>query len=61
MQVLWFERARVDVRELFDYLLERNPGAARRVAAAIENQVEELADHPAIGRPGRVISARVSW
>lgn len=58
MQTFWLRRARVDLRGLFDCLLERNPNAARRIAAVIENQVQEPADHPGIGRPGRVAGTR---
>jgi len=58
MQVLWLDRAAADLAELFDYLLERNPGAALRVLSAIQGQVLMLGDHPGLGRPGRVPGTR---
>ncbi len=58
MQVLWTEPARIDLRRLFDYLLERNPTAARPIAATIDRQMRGLADHPVMGRPGRVAGTR---
>lgn len=58
MQILWLDRAEADLNELFDYLLERNPRAARRVYDAIREHVRRLADHPGIGRPGRVAGTR---
>jgi len=58
MQIQWLEPARTDLRELFDYLLERNPDAVRRIAVAIESQVQTLVEHPGVGRPGRVAGTR---
>ncbi len=58
MQVLWLERAQADLDELFDYLIERDPRAALRIYEAIRDQVARLADHPGLGRPGRVLGTR---
>jgi toxin ParE1/3/4 len=58
MRIRWLDRAESDLAELFDYLLERNPRAARRVYDAIRDQVSKLAEHPGIGRPGRVAGTR---
>lgn len=58
MRIRWLDRAEADLSELFDYLLERNPRAARRVYDAIRAQVGQLAEHPGIGRPGRVAGTR---
>ncbi|HEY7065375.1 MAG TPA: type II toxin-antitoxin system RelE/ParE family toxin [Chloroflexota bacterium] len=58
MQVLWLEQAEADLRELSDYLLERSPGAALRTYEAIRESVAHLADHPGMGRPGRVAGTR---
>jgi autoinducer 2-degrading protein len=54
MQILWLDRAEADIDELFDYLIERNPQAARRIYDAIRDQVALLADQPGLGRPGRI-------
>lgn len=58
MQVRWLDRAEADLAELFDYLLERNPRAVRRVHDAIREQVGRLGEHPGIGRAGRVAGTR---
>lgn len=58
MRILWLDQAETDVDELFEYLLERDPRAARRVYEAIRQQVAQLADHPGLGRAGRVTGTR---
>ena len=58
MIVLWREQAEADLNEAFDYLIERDPAAALRVYEAIRTRVATLADHPALGRPGRVPETR---
>jgi toxin ParE1/3/4 len=58
MRILWLDRAQADIDELFAYLLERNPRAARRVYDTIRQQVNRLADQPQLGRPGRVTGTR---
>jgi toxin ParE1/3/4 len=56
--VLWRERAEADLNGAFDYLIERDPAAALRVYEAIRARVAMLADHPSLGRPGRVPETR---
>jgi toxin ParE1/3/4 len=58
MRVLWLDGAEADLADLFNDLLERNPRAALRVHSAINDQVRLLAEHPALGRPGRVPGTR---
>jgi toxin ParE1/3/4 len=58
MQIRWLDRAEADLDELFEYLLDRNPRAARRILQAIRDQVTLLADQPGLGRPGRVPDTR---
>jgi len=58
MRILWLDRAEADLDELFDYILDRDPRAARRVYDAIRGRVEPLSDQPAMGRPGRVAGTR---
>ena len=58
MRILWLDRAEADLDELFDYILDRDPRAARRVYDAIRGRVELLSDQPAMGRPGRVAGTR---
>ncbi len=58
MRVLWLERAEADLTELVDYLLARHRRAALRVYEAVRDQVALLADHPELGRLGRVPATR---
>ncbi len=58
MRVLWLKRAEADLNEAFDYLLERSPQAALRLYETIRQRVELLADHPHLGRAGRVEGTR---
>lgn len=41
-----------------DYISRDSPAAAERLVAAIEDGLELLARHPAMGRPGRVEGTR---
>jgi toxin ParE1/3/4 len=56
--VLWHGRARRDLDTLFDYLLQHDPRAALGALARIRHRVGQLADHPQLGRPGRVAGTR---
>lgn len=47
-----------DLDELMGYIAEDNPAAAFPVAAKIWNTSRMLSDHPAMGRPGRVLGTR---
>jgi addiction module RelE/StbE family toxin len=58
VRILWLERAEADLNDLFDYLLERDTTAAFRVYDAIRDRVGLLAEHPGLGRPGRVAGTR---
>ena len=58
MIVQWLEEAFADLDQIFDYILERNPEAALKVYGAIRHQVGILAEHPQLGRTGRVRGTR---
>lgn len=58
MRVEWHPTARVDLAELVRYIADDDPSAAYRVHEEIRNQINMLATHPRIGRPGRVIGTR---
>jgi len=58
MQIKWHRKARQDLRHLRAYIAEGNPQAAASVARSILQAVERLPEHPAIGRPGRVMGTR---
>ena len=58
MTVTWLAQAFADLEQIVDYLLERNPPAALTVYEAIRQQVGTLAEHPQLGRTGRVLGTR---
>ncbi len=58
MNVVFSPQAREDLREIFLYIAEDSPAAARLVLSRIKERVKELKDNPHIGRPGRVPGTR---
>jgi len=58
MKIDWDSRAVEDLREIIDYIDERNPEAALRTYQLISGSVSQLATHPFIGRNGRVVDTR---
>ncbi|WP_375383208.1 type II toxin-antitoxin system RelE/ParE family toxin [uncultured Sphingomonas sp.] len=56
--MIWRPRARGQAREIIDYIADRNPAAAERLATIFENVVERLPDAPYVHRPGRVPGTR---
>ncbi len=58
MKVTLSPQAHEDLREIFLYIAEENPRAARLVLNRIRARVAELIDNPHIGRPGRVPGTR---
>lgn len=58
MIVHWLDEAFADLDQIFTYILERNPEAVLTVYEAIRHQVGMLADHPQLGRTGRVRGTR---
>ena len=59
MKVIWSPDALFDMADLREYIAEDNPDAARRVAIALVQTVEEgLSMNPQLGHPGRVPGTR---
>jgi len=58
MRIIWSRRALRHLRHLRDYIAQDNPDAAVGVAERILAGVELLAEHPNLGRPGRVPGTR---
>lgn len=58
MILRWLPRAIRDRDAQIDYIAERNPRAAIDQGDRIEEQVDQLLDHPEMGRPGRVDGTR---
>lgn len=58
MRIHWDSRAVDDLRDILDYIDERNPTAAHKTYQLISRSVSQLATHPFIGRVGRVPQTR---
>ncbi len=58
MNIVWSPRAIGHLAHLRSYIAHDNPKAANRVATALLNAVERLAELPNLGRPGRVAGTR---
>ena len=54
MKIVWTEPARQNLRQIFEYIAEENPRAARALLATIRKRSTVLADNPQLGRLGRV-------
>lgn len=59
MRIKWFAAAHADLVEIRRFIEDQDhPAAAQSVAQRILTTVTYLRDHPAVGRPGRVMSTR---
>ncbi len=57
-KVVWTRPAARDLEEIGDYIARDNPPAADRVVKRIRTRAQQLAAHPLLGRPGRVVETR---
>ncbi len=51
MKVIWLAESLNDFERLYEFLLEKDPGAAERAILAISAGADRLVDFPEIGRP----------
>jgi toxin ParE1/3/4 len=58
VKIAWTEPARQDLRDIFEYIAEENPHAARALLNEIRVRAVLLQSNPQIGRPGRVDGTR---
>jgi toxin ParE1/3/4 len=58
VKVVWTRRAVDDLSQVRRFIGAQNAEAARAVAARVVEAVQLLAQHPAMGRPGRVAHTR---
>jgi toxin ParE1/3/4 len=56
--IVWSPRAIEHLAHLRSYIARDNPKAANRIAGALLDAVERLAELPNLGRPGRVAGMR---
>ena len=58
MRIVWQDRAESDLDGIAEHIMETDPSAALRVVSAIRDAARMLAEHPGIGRTGRVEGTR---
>ncbi|WP_180902431.1 type II toxin-antitoxin system RelE/ParE family toxin [Martelella soudanensis] len=58
MKVVWLPQARTDRTDAIAYIARDNPRAALDQLGEIEQQTDGLADHPEMGRIGRMRGTR---
>jgi len=58
MGIVWREVAIDGLERARRHIAQHNPAAAERIQQTILNAVGRLADHPNLGRPGRVEGTR---
>jgi toxin ParE1/3/4 len=56
--IVWSPRAVGHLAHLRSHIARDNPSAANRIAGALLDAVERLAELPNVGRPGRVAGTR---
>ncbi len=58
MTVVWTPEAEQDRADIWDYIAADNPGAAVRMDELFSDAAARLAEHPKIGRTGRISGTR---
>ena len=58
MRIRWLRKALQNLDEEAAYLSQQSPQVARRFVESVNAAVNRLAEHPAMGRPGRVQGTR---
>ena len=57
-QIRWTTEAADQLETAFEYIQRDNPTAARNIAQAVIDRIEQLATFPGLGRPGEVKGTR---
>ncbi|MGH8656753.1 MAG: type II toxin-antitoxin system RelE/ParE family toxin [Gammaproteobacteria bacterium] len=58
MRVKWLRTALRNLEAEAEYIAQDNPAAEKRTVERVRAAVGRLANHPALGRPGRVSGTR---
>jgi addiction module RelE/StbE family toxin len=58
MRIKWLRRAARSLAAEADFIAQDNPIAADRMVDRVQEAVDHLLDHPAMGRAGRVPNTR---
>ncbi len=58
MRVVWTPEAQQDRADVWDYIAADNPRAAVRMDALFSDTAARLAEHPELGKPGKIPGTR---
>ena len=58
VRVRWLKKARKNLDAAMDYIAQDNPETAAEMYKHIRSRVDDLAEQPGQGRPGRVYGTR---
>lgn len=58
MRVIWTPEAQQDRADVWDYIAADNPHAAARMDELFSDAAARLADHPKLGKPGKISGTR---
>ena len=58
MRVIWTPEAQQDRSDVWDYIAANNPRAAARMDELFSEAAARLAEHPKLGRPGKIPGTR---
>ena len=58
MRVIWTPEAQQDRADIWDYIAADNPRAAARIDELFSQAAARLAEHPKLGRPGKIVGTR---
>ena len=58
LRIVWRQSAREDLAAIIRFVAERNPYAARELKVRIQSAVLPMAEHPYMGREGRISGTR---
>lgn len=50
MKLIWLPEAREDIQRLFDFLIDKEPAAARRMLGKVREGARILQEHPRAGK-----------
>jgi plasmid stabilization system protein ParE len=58
VKIRWSIRASEHLIEIFQYIAQDKPDAAAEITRKLIDLMDQLAEHPRLGRPGRVKGTR---
>ncbi|MDE1149183.1 MAG: type II toxin-antitoxin system RelE/ParE family toxin [Azospirillaceae bacterium] len=58
MKLVWTRPARIDRKEIYEYIAQENVIAAQNLDETFAKKAASLPNHPDMGRPGRIVGTR---